>query len=226
MSAEELVELNNQKRDMLNQVNVSYYEDMLVYIRLSYDKSDEESEEILMELLDHLLEAQAAGKTAEEVFGNHPKHYADEICGELPKMVTKKRTLYILMSLFYFVGVSAAVYGLFDLIRYYLFNVGDDVLTINSGTAVVNTMLSLPIAFFFINGLIRYLRWSCFKQISKVLESVIFGLHGAVSFSVFFVLIYFMPTFGPSIDVPIYVTFLLGMALCLLGYLTLKAISK
>ncbi|OEF97171.1 DUF1129 family protein [Desulfuribacillus alkaliarsenatis] len=57
-------------------VNLKYYEDMLIYIRFSYNKSDQEVEEVLSELLDHLLDAQAEGKTAYEVFGDEPKKYA------------------------------------------------------------------------------------------------------------------------------------------------------
>ncbi|GMG61557.1 hypothetical protein TEHAB4_13040 [Tetragenococcus halophilus] len=90
MDAEELVQLNNEKRKQLSQENKKYYEDMLIYIRTSYNTSDQEMEEILVELLDHLIEAQAEGKTAKDVFGKQPKKYANEILGELPKGVTKK----------------------------------------------------------------------------------------------------------------------------------------
>ena len=73
MNVKEMVELNNQRRKLLTKENLKYYEDMLVYIRLSYDKSDQEIEEVLLELLDHLLEAQKEGRTAKEVFGRNPK---------------------------------------------------------------------------------------------------------------------------------------------------------
>ena len=63
MNAEQLAELNFEKRKELTKENLKYYEDMLLYIRLSYDKSEQETEEILSELLDHLLEAQKEGRT-------------------------------------------------------------------------------------------------------------------------------------------------------------------
>lgn len=78
MNAEELIQINNEKRKELTKENKEYYEDMLVYVRLSYDKSEQETEEILTELLDHLVEAQEEGTTAKDVFGQEPKKYADE----------------------------------------------------------------------------------------------------------------------------------------------------
>lgn len=64
MNSQELIKLNNKKREKLNEENLKYYEDMLVYLRLSFLKSEQETEELLNELLDHLLEAQEEGKTS------------------------------------------------------------------------------------------------------------------------------------------------------------------
>ncbi|WMT20250.1 hypothetical protein [Parageobacillus toebii] len=62
MNAKDLAVLNNEKRKQLNEHNRNYYEDMLVYIRSHLLLSEQQSEELLMELLDHLLEAQKHGK--------------------------------------------------------------------------------------------------------------------------------------------------------------------
>lgn len=72
MNSQELIKLNNKKREKLNEENLKYYEDMLVYLRLSFLKSEQETEELLNELLDHLLEAQEEGKDFTEVFGDDP----------------------------------------------------------------------------------------------------------------------------------------------------------
>ncbi|WP_143416220.1 DUF1129 family protein [Geobacillus sp. E263] len=92
MNAKDLVKLNNEKRKQLNEHNRNYYEDMLVYIRSHLLLSEQQSEELLMELLDHLLEAQKHGKSAEDVFGKDPKAYCDELIRQLPK--EKKRNIY------------------------------------------------------------------------------------------------------------------------------------
>ncbi|WP_347862474.1 hypothetical protein U0355_04750 [Salimicrobium sp. PL1-032A] len=59
MQKKEMIKSNNEKRKELTEENREYYEDMLLYIRLSYSKSEQDMEEVLAELLDHLLEAQS-----------------------------------------------------------------------------------------------------------------------------------------------------------------------
>ena len=89
MDAKKLIEENNRKRELLTPENEAYYSDMMIYIRLQWRLSEQQSEEVLMEMLDHLLEGQEEGKTAKDIFGNDPKGFADEIIEQLPK--EKKR---------------------------------------------------------------------------------------------------------------------------------------
>ncbi|MGD7023078.1 DUF1129 family protein [Rossellomorea vietnamensis] len=84
MTAKEMIELNNERREKLNEANKKYYEDMLLYIRMS-NVAEQDGEELLLEILEHLLEAQENGQSAEEVFGNQPKKYCDELLKDLPK---------------------------------------------------------------------------------------------------------------------------------------------
>ncbi|MGO1478994.1 DUF1129 family protein, partial [Senegalia sp. (in: firmicutes)] len=79
MKTKELIKLNNEKREKLTDENLKYYEEVLIYIRSSLDKKEVETEEILAELLDHLLDAEENGKTAKEIFGASPTEYAKEI---------------------------------------------------------------------------------------------------------------------------------------------------
>ncbi|WP_347835339.1 hypothetical protein [Gracilibacillus sp. JCM 18860] len=81
MDASVLIEQNNQKRKLLNEENKKVYEEMLLYVRLFFNKSEQESEEILMELLDHLLDAQGEGKSAKEVFGDDPSNMPTKLLG-------------------------------------------------------------------------------------------------------------------------------------------------
>lgn len=53
-----LIEENNQKRKLLSDGNLELYEDFLIYIRTDLRVAEHEGEELLMELLDHMLEAQ------------------------------------------------------------------------------------------------------------------------------------------------------------------------
>ncbi|CQR45783.1 hypothetical protein BN1058_00019 [Paraliobacillus sp. PM-2] len=215
---EAIIQANNQKRKLLNEKNKKIYEDMLMYIRLSYDKSEEETEEILMELLDHLFILQEEGKDAEELFGEDPQRYADEIINELPKTVSKKRLLLFGMGVSYFFAVSAMFQGLLSIILFYVFNQSEISQTYSVGTVLVNTCLSLGVAALVLYGIIRYLRWSCFKQVSKVFEFVFTGiLFGVLPFCLFMFIFYFMPSFGPTITFDVYWFIPIGIVLFFMG---------
>lgn len=79
-----LIQENNDKRELLTGDNKKMYEDFLVYLRTDLRIDEYQGEEILMEILNHLLEAQADGVDADEIFGNNPKGFADELIAELP----------------------------------------------------------------------------------------------------------------------------------------------
>lgn len=224
MKTKDLVELNNQKRKELTKKNLKYYEDMLVYIRLSYDKSEQETEEVLSELLDHLLEAEKEGRLAEDVFGEQPKKYADEIIGELPKMVTKQRLKFFVMIILYFFAAYTIFDSVFAVISHYLFNVESLTKEIFVGSLAIKTIVSLPIAFLFLYLLLRYIRWTCFKNTNNVKQFLLLWLFGVFMFAIFLGVIIITPDFGPILDVPFYVGILLGIILFFAARLTSKRI--
>ena len=76
ITIKELIKSNNEKRELLTEENEKYYSNLLVYIRSRLSLSDRSTEEVLMELLDHTLEGQVEGKTAEKIFGEDPKSFA------------------------------------------------------------------------------------------------------------------------------------------------------
>ena len=92
VTTKELIEGNNVKRELLTKENEKYYSDLLMYIRSRLSISEHSTEEVLMEMLDHLLEGQEEGKTAKKIFGDNPKEYADELIRQLPR--EKKRDLF------------------------------------------------------------------------------------------------------------------------------------
>lgn len=92
MDAILLIEENNRKRKLLTKENEAYYDDLLVYIRLQLILSEQQSEEVLMEMLDHLIEGQNEGKTANDIFGDDPLTFADEVIEQLPR--EKKEILF------------------------------------------------------------------------------------------------------------------------------------
>ncbi|MGA5739581.1 DUF1048 domain-containing protein [Bacillus bombysepticus] len=78
MTEKEMVQLNNKKRKLLTPENEAAYGDMLIYLRLT-SVPQKQMEELLLEILDHLLEAQEDGKTAHNIFGEDLKAYCDEL---------------------------------------------------------------------------------------------------------------------------------------------------
>ncbi|PEZ65920.1 hypothetical protein CN372_06830 [Bacillus anthracis] len=78
MTEKEMVKLNNEKRKLLTNENEAAYGDMLIYLRLT-SVPQKQMEELLLEILDHLLEAQGDGKNAHDIFGEDLKTYCDEL---------------------------------------------------------------------------------------------------------------------------------------------------
>lgn len=201
-----------KKRKLLNEENKKVYEEMLLYVRLFFNKSEQESEEILMELLDHLLDAQGEGKSAKEVFGDDPRQYANEIIGELPKMITPKRVKVGLMAIFYFLAVTTFLNGVVHSILYFGFGKGDQEKIYYIGTLALEAITSIIIVFVAMYAIFAYLKWSCFKDINKVLESVLFGFcFGALPFGLFLTMFIIMPDFGMSVQIPVY--WLIGISI-------------
>ena len=221
-----MVELNNQRRKLLTKENLKYYEDMLVYIRLSYDKSDQEIEEVLLELLDHLLEAQKEGRTAKEVFGRNPKEFADEIVGALPKLVTKEKIKYSFMIIFFLFGVGAIISPILTIVYNYFSDKNTLVEEIYIGSAALKALLSIPLAFLLLFLMLQFMRWTCFKNFSKMGEFFITWIFMTMIIGVFVVFHLIIPDFGQKMEVHVLYSFFLGVVLLILGYLTLKRITS
>ncbi|MES9670928.1 hypothetical protein [Bacillus pseudomycoides] len=78
MNAKDMVELNNKKRRLLTPENENIYGDMLIYLRFT-STPQKQMEDLLLEILDHLLDAQKDGKNAYDIFGEDLKAYCDEL---------------------------------------------------------------------------------------------------------------------------------------------------
>ncbi|SHN30543.1 DUF1129 family protein [Gracilibacillus kekensis] len=223
MNADSLITENNEKRKQLNNENKKIYEDMLIYIRLAYQKSEQETEEILMELLDHMLIMQEQGNDISGLVGEDPKQYADEIIDELPKSLTKKRVELLFMGLFHFFGVSMLFTGLIQSVMYYGFGRWEGTKTYYLGSGAVLSILSVGIVFAVVYFCIEYLKWTCFKNMNRILDFILSGfIFGILPFSVFLGIYYFMPEFGPSVTVPIYSLILIGILFLGVGIWLLK----
>lgn len=214
-----LIAENNDKRAQLNAENKKVYEDMLVYVRLSFDKSEAETEEVLMELLDHLLILQEEGRDSTELFGSNPRRYAQEIVGELPKAFPNKMMALFGMGVSYFLGVYLFINGLIQTVLSYGFHQLESTKTYSLGTTIIGIVeggLLLSLAAY---SVLRYMQWSCFRDVSKrkeyLFSVLVLGVPAAVTFAMYF----WLPSFGPSMTVPVYWLAIAGSVFLVLGEL-------
>lgn len=85
MKTNKIIERNAELQEHLTKENKKYYGNLLVYIRvMSLIRDEEKSEEMLLEILEDILEAQEHGQSAEYYLGKNPKQVADNIIKELP----------------------------------------------------------------------------------------------------------------------------------------------
>lgn len=85
MEKKELIETNAVLQESLTEENDKYYGNLIVYIRImAFFRDEKKSEELLLEVLRDILDAQEQGLSAEEYFGENPKKVADDIIKQLP----------------------------------------------------------------------------------------------------------------------------------------------
>ena len=160
MKSKQLIEENNRKREQLSPQNDKYYSDMLIYIRLQLSLSEQQSEEVLMEMLDHLLDGQHEGKSAQDIFGDDPKRYADEIILNLPKEQKREVIPFILRIVIDLVSWMLMIRGVVILVISQ-FNIG------NVSTSVY--LFPTLFIFAFILGSITFGVWYIFRIIKQSL---------------------------------------------------------
>lgn len=222
MKTQELVKLNNEKRKTLNDENTKYYEAMLLYIRTSFRKKEVETEEILAELLDHLLDAQENEQTAKEIFGASPTEYAKEITDELPTMDLKENILYFAPFIFELFAILLLVNGIFNPLLKYALDIGEVKDTIYLGSTMVEGILIIIVSAIFLYLLIKSVRNPIFNIENKVIEFVLYWIFAMLFISLFVVISYLVPDFGYLITISIYNQILLGLIFAISGYTLYK----
>ncbi len=86
----------NGIRDQLNQENLSYYDDVIVHVRDARIER-QSGEELLLEMGQHLLDAQQRGQSAEQLFTKDSDSYAGQLIENLPERRQLSKPMYYLM---------------------------------------------------------------------------------------------------------------------------------
>lgn len=216
MSEKALVKENNRMREKLNPHNKKVYEDILVYIRVNYTSETEETEEILNDLLTHVLQAQGDGKNIESVTGNDYKLYANSIIEELPKRNVWKFASIIGLI---FWGVTYLFSYMIDLV-FNLIDGAPATITINlvSEIAYITIVTAAGAGFVFL--IFHVLQYTLFKNWPAWKEYGLIFILGAGSFLIFMLFVFLtdLIDIGPTFEISMWIPILLGVILIITGF--------
>lgn len=174
LKEKELIETNAVLQESLTKENEKYYGNLLIYIRImAFFRDVKKSEELLLEVLRDILDAQEQGLSAEEYFGENPKKVADDIIKQLP--INLLDTVKIIL-------IALASYSIFSILPKIIFP--DEDLDIGS----------LLISGFYWTVMVSFALWLLgislyrFKdKLSKLVLLLLVGLGVSVGFYISFV---------------------------------------
>ena len=214
-TVKKIIAENNDKRELLSTGNKAYYEDFLTYTRSTFLKDERSREEVLLEMLDHLLLAQKDGKSAEAVFGKNPKELADDIIENLPTEPFKYVFTFGLELIATLLACYTIVVGIMDMIT-------SQEKTIYLGNALIVVGTSLATLAVLIYVIFYYLKKESFekkKSKSLYVYSTLILLVG--SFSPILLMKTLSPI-GQEIELGRYGMFSIGCLLTLVTFLMKK----
>ncbi|MUK89743.1 DUF1129 family protein [Ornithinibacillus sp. L9] len=213
MKVNEIIEWNNKKREELTDENKRIYEDMVVYIRASSNKSEQQTEEVLLELLEHLIHAQNEGKSAIEIFGANIKAYCDEIIQEIPGEKQKKKIGFGVFLALQYIAIISFVTGFIGFGLHYFFEIGSGGFTFSLISGIIIIAIYLLLLYLFIKVVMKWIQNSIFKKRKKWLEFLQLWIFCTLYFGLYYVTPKIIPTLGTTITVPILSIGLIGGAL-------------
>lgn len=220
MDAKKMIEENNRKRELLTPENEAYYSDMMVYIRLQLTFSEQQSEEILIEMLDHLLDGQEEGKSAKDIFGDDPKAFADEIIEQLPKEKKRDMVPFIAGIVGNIVSWVLIIRGIFLLVASQFTQVNTEINLFVTGVTAIVIGCFVVLTIWLI---LRLINNSLFKKSRNTkLDMLKVGLFAAAGMGVVMLATKFTPEIGPSFNFSWWTSLIAGAALWLIIYVKKK----
>lgn len=216
-TVKQLIEQNNEKRKLLTPENEMYYDNLLVYIRMSKFKDERATEEVLLNMLNQLLVAQHEGKSAEELFGTSPKQLADQIIQSLPPESAKSLIEFGLEIVFTLFGWYLVIWGIWPIIQ----RVDP---TINIGTLIISALLLITSMILLVYLVFKVLRNVAFSdEKKKKTMTWVLGLLIGLLIVVGFIINIYLEPFGTAVKVTYYTPFGLGCFLLLASYVLKKS---
>lgn len=223
MKTKDIIEQNNLKREELTPDNLKVYEQVLMYLRCDLSISERVTEVTLMDLLDHLLEAQMHNVTTEEFFGNDPEQFAKDLVAEIPKESKRNMWMFGASILFLLFAIFRGISGIADFIIVNLLH-RDNAIYLGS-ELTANLITSLVIAAI-IFGIFKYLQISAFKEDETRGHKIIIFFVLWIVMVIPFLVSMFLPDLihiGPVVHISWYVNISIGIAFYLLYKLLFNA---
>lgn len=188
MNAQDMIELNNKKRELLTSENEAAYGDMLVYLRIS-NVPEQQMEELLLEILDHLIEAQAENKNAYDIFGDNLQSYCDELISALPTQTKLEKASLIGFSISLLLAIQ---FGINAIISFFMFFFEKNNTLSSPPFSILGTTFSVSIIILGILFILYLLKRYSFNQKMNWKRRILFGFAFATPFcSAVFLNIYF-----------------------------------
>lgn len=217
LTVKEIIKQNDEKRKILTPENEGYYENLLIFIRANAFRNERATEEVLLEMLDHLIEGQKDGKSAEDIFGKNPQRLAEEIIQSLPKESIKDIVDFGIEIAFTLFGWYLVVWGSLPLIQ-------QQNQTVHLGSLAVSAILLVGSLVILLYTVFAVVRKSTFSDQKKKRRTIwLFSILGAVLLVAAFLLNFIVTPFGPVIEVAYYTGFGLGCFLLLATYILKKS---
>ncbi|MBE5104205.1 DUF1129 family protein [Bacillus thuringiensis] len=178
MKAKDMVELNNKKRELLTSENEAAYGDMLVYLRIS-NVPEQQMEELLLEILDHLIEAQAENKSAYDIFGSDLQSYCDELISALPTQTKLEKTSLIGFSISLLLAIQ---FGIDAIVSFFILTFGNNAEPFTPVFSIPGTTLSVSLIILGILLILYLLKRYSFDQKINWKRRILFGFAFATPF--------------------------------------------
>lgn len=206
----DLIEQNNIKREDLKEENLAVYEDFILYLRTDLRVDEHASEEILMDLLEHLLEGQKYGRTAADLFGDRPLEYADELIENLPREKKRNAGVFIFSQMLGLVGWFSLSYGLINLVIG-LFTPMDNTASIGGMLSLLATVIAVSFAVVIL--LFKIIRSTLFQPKKRMSTGYLkAGAVGAAAFAIIISAAWLIPKFGPDFRLDWWLSAAFGLA--------------
>ncbi|MFC9445000.1 DUF1129 family protein [Bacillus cereus] len=178
MTEKEMVQLNNKKRKLLTPENEVAYGDMLVYLRIS-SVPEQQMEELLLEILDHLIEAQAENKSAYDIFGSDLQSYCDELISALPTQTKLEKTSLIGFSVSLLLAIQ---FGIDAIISFFILSFRNNAEQFTPVFSIPGTTLSVSLIILGILLILYLLKRYSFDQKINWKRRILFGFAFATPF--------------------------------------------